>query len=302
MTTTTKPALRCSAWARSAALSPAGTAGSYRGFLLIEVPLPWPRDVGQVPEVAGLADLLSGRGLRVQAVVPGQSPARVILHHNPDPEAFDGFQRTEVPVGGDLRTAVAALLDGSQSSSADNRRDLLICTHGRRDVCCGSLGTELFSTVDDGPDLPANTQAWRTSHTGGHRFAPTFFVLPEGTGWAFAEAELIGQVLERRGDPSAAADHYRGCAGLGPAPVQALEREVLRRVGWELLSRRRHGAVVGDDGRTQLVVDGADSSTPQTWEAVVGPGRTLPVPDCGRPLAEATKSETEWLVAGLRQV
>jgi len=34
----------------------------------------------------------------------------------------------------------------------------------------------------------------------------------------------------------------------------------------------------------------------------VTPGRSFPVPDCGRPRSEAKKSETEWVVSDLRPV
>jgi hypothetical protein len=33
---------RCSAFARAEGLDPAGTAGSYRGYVVLDVPLPWP--------------------------------------------------------------------------------------------------------------------------------------------------------------------------------------------------------------------------------------------------------------------
>src|SRR5258707_1058592 len=47
--------LRCSAWAQEVDLSPSGTCGSYRGYLLLERPLPWPNDIAGVPALAGLA-------------------------------------------------------------------------------------------------------------------------------------------------------------------------------------------------------------------------------------------------------
>ena len=46
--------------------------------------------------------------------------------------------------------------------------DVLVCTHGTRDTCCGSLGTRLWRDLDAG-----GATVRRTSHTGGHRFAPT---------------------------------------------------------------------------------------------------------------------------------
>jgi hypothetical protein len=291
-------ALRCSAWARAAGLDPIGSAGSYHGFLLIEMPLPWPRDIGEIPAIAALRDVVADAGLRVQALIPEGSRRRVIAYVNPTADGFSGYSRAEAEYGSDLARAVTTVLGEATQGSADAGRDLLVCTHGRRDVCCGSLGTDLSSQLGQTP-LPDGVRPWRTSHTGGHRFAPTFIVLPEGTAWAYADADLVDRVLRRRGDAAEVADHYRGCAGLAGPAVQALEREVLRQAGWAVLGSRRR-STTGEDGRTQLIVERSDGAT-DVWEGLVEPGRRMPVPDCGRPIAEAGKSETEWVVRDVRR-
>jgi hypothetical protein len=303
VTTAAVGSLRCAAWARTVELDPAGTAGSYSGFLLVDQPLPWPRDVGEMKEVAALADLLAGSGLRVQAIVsPPEGRRRVAMYRQEGEGRFRGFsaRSTEFYEGGaSLREAVSGLLAGSGLPTGSGRK-VLVCTHGRRDVCCGTLGTELHGVLST-MSLPPDVHLARTSHTGGHRFAPTFVVLPEATVWAFADVDLVTRVLSRGGDPSEAADHYRGCAGLPGPRVQVVEREVLRRVGWDLLSCARSGAEGGSDGRVRLEVESPDGAV-EAWEARVLPGRELPVPDCGRPLEEARKAETEWEVRELRRV
>jgi hypothetical protein len=55
---------------RSEGLDPIGTAGCYRGFLLVEVPLPWPRDVGEIEELAVVVGVARQRDLRLQAIIP----------------------------------------------------------------------------------------------------------------------------------------------------------------------------------------------------------------------------------------
>src|SRR5690606_20206874 len=50
---------------------PAGTAGSTAGFVLVEVPLPWPSEITDHPAVAAAAPALGRAGLRLQALVPG---------------------------------------------------------------------------------------------------------------------------------------------------------------------------------------------------------------------------------------
>ena len=319
MTAAAIGSLRCSAWARTVELDPGGTAGSYSGFLLIDEQLPWPRDAGEIEDIAGVADLLQGSGVRVQATVPAIAGRRTVsLYRNEAPGPFRGYEgRTiefdEAEGAAGLRWAVSRLLAG-EGAPMGARRTVLVCTHGRRDVCCGALGTELHGLLSS-TSLPVEVEVLRTSHTGGHRFAPTFIVLPEGTMWAFADLQLAVRVLSRRGDPAAAADHYRGCAGLLGPRLQVLEREVLRRAGWELFSCARSGfdgaggpgssGSAGDgsdgNGRVRLEVETPDGDV-QRWEARVVPGRQLPVPDCGRPLEEARKSETEWSVEDLRRI
>lgn len=290
--------LRCSLWARTQNLDPAGTAGSYEGYLLIDIPLPWPRDVSQIPAVAALADLLSGSRLRLQATVPTGAERRAALYRGPADSADPApFQGRSTPVGDDLAEGVEELLGGG--GRALEGRDLLVCGHGRRDVCCGSAGTDLAMELARG-SLPGDVRLHRTSHTGGHRFAPTFIVLPEATLWAFADIDLVMRVLDRSGDAADVADRYRGCAALDGPHAQVLEREVLREVGWDLLDwQRASRPVAGETVRLDAVDTGGRSLS---WEAEVTPGRTLPVPDCGRPIEEAHKTETEWAVRGLRAV
>ena len=286
--------LRCSLWARTQGLDPAGTAGSYAGYLLLDLRLPWPRDVSEIPEVAALGGLLGGTGLRVQATVPSGTSRNAVLYTRTERGHWTGsLSGRAAPIEGDLAATVERLLAGGGEPVGG--RDLLVCGHGRRDVCCGSSGTDLAMELARGA-LPPDVRLHRTSHTGGHRFAPTFLVLPESTLWAFADVDLVERVLERRGDAADVADRYRGCSALAGARLQTLEREVLRDVGWDLLSLERSGREL-DGSRVRL--EAVAPSGQIVWEAEVEPGRTLPVPDCGRPLEEARKTETEWEVSGL---
>ncbi|HUE59425.1 MAG TPA: sucrase ferredoxin [Acidimicrobiales bacterium] len=314
MTVAAVGSLRCSSWARNVGLDPGGTAGAYDGFLVVDLPLPWPRDIGEVDEVAAIGDLLAdlpgGLRLRVQGSVPSEDGRRrVALYLREEGRRFRRFSGSAVEVDErGVRSSVEALLAGEGAPVVG--RELLVCTHGRRDICCGSLGTELHGLLAASP-LPHDVHLARTSHTGGHRFAPTFILLPEGTVWAFADVDLVLRVLSRKGGlPGAAkaADHYRGCAGLAGPRAQVLEREVLREVGWDLLSSARSGYETGDGlVRLEVEMGGAGEGavaggSVEVWEAAVVPGRTLPVPDCGRPIEEAKKSETEWEVRDLRRV
>ena len=279
----------------------------------MEAALPWPRDVADLPPLTPVAQRVQGLNIRLQALVP-PDPAvrppdhRVILHVHRGGGPFSSYRRFETTAGESLTGALERVLEaadhepsGADGGAAGGAVDLLVCAHGRRDVCCGSQGTDLALRLaaTEGPRPGPNL--WRTSHTGGHRFAPTFIVLPQGTAWAFADPLLVRRVVERSVPFAEVADRYRGCAGLaGPQP-QTIEREVLRIVGWELMDRPRSAFLTGetseDGGQVVRLEAGSDR-----WEGVARPGRTLPVPDCMRPLSEARKTETEWTVSDVRAV
>ena len=274
----------------------------------MEWPLPWPHDLSEVPELAPLVSALSGTGIRLQGLVatfPHEPERHAILYHRP-PRALEGFaqfERSEVTAPlGDLVTSALELLDGRGSPVDDappGPTDILICGHGRRDRCCGALGTSLALQLAGGEIGGSNTRLWRTSHTGGHRFAPTLIVLPEATVWAFADADMVDRIVRREGTLDDLVPRYRGCSGLSSPQVQALERAVLAETGWPLLSSLRRGTEL-PEGSVSLTVQGPASIA--TWEATVRTGRLLPVPVCGSPIDEAKKSEPELIVDRVRRI
>jgi len=298
--------LRCSDYARATSLSPIGTSGSYDGYLLVEIPLPWPRDAADTAEGAALGPLIGPLRYRLQAVVPAEPKAdprerRVILHARPPGEAgFGGYRRFESQVGDSLTGTVAALITAAAGRSASEfdspAVDVLVCTHGTRDSCCGRRGASLAADLA-AAGFRAGQNLWRTSHMGGHRFAPTFMVLPQGTVWGFADVGLVTRVVAQAGDFADAAGQYRGCPGLDGPQVQALEAQVLRRVGWRLLAAHRRGSFDGVAAQLSWQEDGQTV----TWAGQVSRGRTLPAPACLEPASAAGKSETEWAVTAVHR-
>ncbi len=66
----------------------------------------------------------------------------------------------------------------------------LVCTHGSRDACCGSLGPRLAQALR----AAGHQQVWEVSHIGGHRFAPTCWHLPS---WrVYGRVDLINPVFD----------------------------------------------------------------------------------------------------------
>lgn len=295
--------VRCSAWIREQEVDPIGTAGCYAGYLLLEWPLPWPRDLSEVDDLAAVHAALAGTGLRLQGLVPssGDDEARRIVRYTPKAgPGFAGYERAERLVAVDrVEEAAIALARGDDGdppgTNATVTDDVLVCTHGKRDVCCGSQGTALVQALSADPaGFGGTVRLWRTSHTGGHRFAPTAIVLPQGTAWAFLDEDALRRIVDRDGPLDDLLPRYRGCPGLGSPAVQALEREAFRDVGWDWLDWARSGEQL-DDGLVRL--EGrSPAGERNSWEATVEVARLVPVPECGHPIGDAKKSEPELRV------
>ncbi|MGH9122026.1 MAG: sucrase ferredoxin [Acidimicrobiales bacterium] len=294
---------RCSALARAHGWDPVATAGSYELFLLVVLPLPWPSEIASHTALTGVAESLEAAALgrwRIQALVPAPAEAatRVVLYRRHPQGPRDGYERFETTYSaGGLTRAVESLLAGDSSSPGGT--ELLLCTHGSRDVCCGSLGASLWGEVAD--LLPLGTKAWRTSHTGGHRFAPTAITFPDGRFWAYLDGPVVRAILERSKSPADLAAHYRGSAAVPSAPLQLAEREVLVREGWAFTEGTHSFESREDpDGTITASVTGERPvGSRLSYEIVLSPSGTLPIPDCGRPLEEARKSEPRWSVVSV---
>jgi hypothetical protein len=271
----------CTAYARAHEIDPIGTAGVYDAFVLVEASLPWPAEAAEHPRARAVADTMTSEDgrVRIQLVSPSDSTAvrSAVWYRRTCGQPFKGYVRHE--------------------EEQDIAGDVLICTHGRRDRCCGQLGTRLFMSADHHSDRRVR----RTSHTGGHRFAPTAVVLPEGTSWAYLDALLLEGIVNRTTPVDVAAAHFRGCSGLEGPQVQAVDREGFVRHGWAWMDATRQGRVVdrsGGECMVRLEYELADGRSGR-YEAVVVDRRTIPLPPCGQPLGPTPKMTVELSVRHL---
>ncbi|HEV7721523.1 MAG TPA: sucrase ferredoxin, partial [Iamia sp.] len=181
----------CAPWARAAGLDPAGSAPATPALVLVDWPLPWPRAADEIEALTPLAGVA-----RVQLVVPtdGDDAAgrRVRAYARRPGRATYGRAEGRAPRDGVAALAVE-LLAAAAAAEGTAPLEVLVCAHGARDRCCGSLGTRL--ALAGGGEVTVE----RTSHLGGHRFAPTALTLPDGRYWAFLDPDVLAAVVRRDG-------------------------------------------------------------------------------------------------------
>ena len=71
---------------------------------------------------------------------------------------------------------IGALFAGGAGSQPVDESLILVCTHGLRDRCCAVEGIPVYNALAE----QVGDRAWQTTHLGGHRFAATLVVLPQG--------------------------------------------------------------------------------------------------------------------------
>lgn len=243
-----------------------GTAARAGFFLALEQPGPWGRDAAtqsHLPRELGarLASACADRGGRLSLL---RRPGRHADEHHdgrhtaylawcgPDPWLLEGaVEDPATLLEADLdalargdREAVAASLPGA----APAEPVLLVCTNGRRDVCCAVRGRPV--AVEAAALRPG--RVWEASHTGGHRFAPTGVLLPHGATFARLDPGLAAAVLDAADGgrlPAAVLGprHDRGRSSLDP-DGQAAESHV----------RAEHGVTDLVALVTERVTAGAD--------------------------------------------
>jgi hypothetical protein len=180
---------------------------------------------------------------------------RVLFYSRPE-GAFAQFRKTEYLVPEDrYGTLVWALYEAREElprfaryreTVHDATRDLLVCAHGTVDPACARFGYPLYRYLRN---HHANDylRVWRVSHFGGHVFAPTMMDMPTGHYWAYVEEAQARQIVQQDGDARDLYKHYRGWAGLNSSFIQAAERELWMRHGWNWFGFRKTGRVVAQD-------------------------------------------------------
>ena len=152
----------------------AGTALTATELLLVEAPGPWGRDAvteNRLPRAVRdhLGSLATTKVLLLRRYGGDGGPGTRVFHARREGGRF---------------VVTSAVLDRPEDLLSLDLADLapydgplwLVCTNGRRDLCCADVGRAVVGEL--APAWPEGT--WETTHLGGHRFAGTLLALPSG--------------------------------------------------------------------------------------------------------------------------
>lgn len=224
-TSSTSERFRCSIAALERGDVPVGTAVPARYWMLVAHPGPWPPKPIQTPPLTEVADDLSAQlgrfGARLQLIrrhgrlegeqveADGDNPVFLVDVHR-QLVGRASWQRPE-----DL-VALAARFDDLPDPTTEPL--FLVCTHGRKDVCCAIDGRVVAAVLDDA--LPG--AVWETTHLGGDRFSGNVVILPEGSQYGRLDGDNAPQVVLDHIDGRVDLDRWRGRCSWHPAAQVAV--------------------------------------------------------------------------------
>lgn len=210
----------------------AGTAPTSAGFLLLEHRGPWgarcleddtlPPGLGERLRVLCAAADLTPLLARRPGVARGAASEPTVVVAVPDGLGLALVRRVQAlddVLSLDVVAVAAAARAGTVSPGWAVAPYLVaVCTHGRRDACCSSLGRPVAARL---AELEPE-KVWETAHLGGHRFAASILALPSGVLYGRVPARWAEHVLSAVSSGRVLVELARGRSRL-PASMQVAE-------------------------------------------------------------------------------
>lgn len=138
-------------------------------------------------------------------------------------------------------------VSGNTKSNPTSAPRYLVCTNGKRDLCCSRFGLPLYQRLRE----LVGDRVWQVTHLGGHRFAPNLLVIPQNVIYGRVQPEGAEAFVEQVEQGLLDFAHLRGRSRY-PKVVQAAEGMVARQ-GLRLLH------VAGGDAGAPTEVTFADA-------------------------------------------
>lgn len=237
----------------------AGSAKTATLFLALENTDPWSHDIldGGVfgEELSGrIKKWLKVRDGALQLIRrPGREgrimdgdPTLYIAHCTPDQPGGAWMEKRTITDVEELLSLDIRL--GLPTPGATRTTDplLLVCTHGKRDVCCAVKGRPVAQALHN----IHGDRVWETSHSKGHRFAPTMILLPWNYSYGRISVAETDRVIREAADYRL---HSIGCRGRGVWDTKGQVAELAVRQLAEVWGLDDVAAVRETDGETVQV-------------------------------------------------
>lgn len=294
----------CSEFTKAMGIRAAGTGLTLDRIILVSVPEPWPKPALKHDWLRPAAALVGGASAptRLFAAEPWDSQMCVELYER----VGSGFTATRFPF--DDHSEIALIVaDIVESQPGAPKTELinptfLVCVQGSHDLCCGRHGQRFASQI---ASQRPEWQIRRVSHTGGHKFAPTFVALPSGRMWAYGDLALADRITAGTENADDLTMRCRGWLGATKGPHQVAEIAARIAAG----PAGRAGPAIVEPPRIGLVESVADPTNNERVRYSVAVGddtaiievrraRIVPTIACespgGLPAKQAT--EYEWTV------
>ena len=125
----------------------------------------------------------------------------------------------------DLLEVCRVLSQITPESASDAEDMVLVCTHATRDACCAVRGRPSAARLA----RAFGDEVWECSHLGGHRFAATMLVLPDGTCYGRVDLGEAEAVVRDHRAGRVQARLLRGVTRFGPHEQSAVAQVLLER-------------------------------------------------------------------------
>lgn len=120
---------------------------------------------------------------------------------------------------------LSALASGDIQAPAALRETpvYLVCTNGKRDLCCARYGVEIYNVLN----AEIGEAVWQSSHIGGHNKAPNTLFFPYGVEYGHTSPEDILRLVHSYQQGQVGLEHYRGrvCFDIPSQAAEHLWRE-----------------------------------------------------------------------------
>ena len=259
----------CSDYSRQAGEDIIGSATNEQTYILVECPPPWTSEAFNsrwVPENLQILikevkrNKLPIKFLLIANNVSHKADSTTLLIYQRKEGLSNGYGKQEFQLANIEQVApvVRKWLRGGFSdydAQTSVTRDILICTHGSHDRCCARYGNPFYfnaTSIVSSLELD-NVRIWKSSHFGGHRFAPTAIDFPDGRYYGALDQESFKSILTRTGDITLLKKVYRGW-GILPNSIQVLERELILRHGWDWFNYKVSGEIIQQNLDTNIIL------------------------------------------------